>query len=42
MLEAYRRDVFRYYRTEEERQQFNLKSDLSSEQLMKEYAETQQ
>ena len=42
MKEIYRRDVFRYYRTEEERQQFNLKSDLSSERLMEEYVENQE
>ena len=42
MKEVYRRDVFRYYRTEEERKQFNLKSDLSSEQLMEEYVENQE
>ena len=42
MNEVYRRDVFRYYRTEEERQQFNLKYDLSSEQLMEEYVVNQE
>ena len=42
MKEVYRRDVFRYYKTEEERQQFNLKTDLTLEQLIMEYVENQE